>query len=199
VRARASPRRRPPGPEPWPPRASRIALVLLRAWTGAFFLVTAWWKLVQEGYSFGEAIERFRVDELLPMVEGAIASPPVALGLRLQAYADLLASVALPASGVLAPAILLFEAVLGLCLLLGLFTRAVAGLGFLLMLAFSLAKPQPGAAPEDPVGVFLFTVKSANWPVTGILLLLSLAAAGRVLGLDRWLRRSGPRALRWMG
>ena len=69
--------------------------------------------------------------------------------------------------------------------MLGLGVRLTASLGVLLMLAFNLAKPQPSRQRRTiRSGVYLFTVRTANWPVTLLLLLLALAAAGRILGLD---------------
>jgi len=173
--------------------------VLLRVWTGAFFLSTAWWKVVQEGYTIAEKVTRFREYEYVPTIQRAIAHPPEVLGIRLGLYADFLEHVMLPGAYVLAPLILVFEFVLGLSLVLGLGVRLTAALGFLTMLAFSLAKVPSGTPLEDPVGVFLLTVGSANWPVTLILLFLALAAAGRVLGLDAWIRRAAPPWLRWIG
>ena len=186
-------------PAPLPP-GLRTGLVVARLWAGAFFLVTAWWKLVQDGYTIGEKIGYFRED-YVAMIQGAIARPPELFGQPLGFYADFLEGVMLPGATVLAPAILFFEVVLGLSLVLGAGVRLTASLGVLLMLGFNLAKPMPSppAAPDDPVGVYLFTVRMANWPVTVILLLLALAAAGRILGLDAWLRVRGPRWLRWIG
>jgi len=180
------------------PRGARIGLVVLRLWTGGFFLATAWWKLIEDGYSVGQKVEAFR-GEYVRMVEAAIARPPELFGMPLGFFADFLEGVMLPGAGWLAPLILAFEVVLGLSLVLGLGVRLTGSLGFLMMLAFTLAKPQPGGAADEPMGVFLFTVRSANWPVTLILLLLVLAAAGRILGLDAWLRARAPRGLRWIG
>lgn len=192
-------RRKGKASAPTLPASTRAGLVLLRLWTGAFFLSSAWWKVVQEGYTVAEKVARFRDVEYVQRVQGAIAQPPEVLGVRLGFFADFLEHVMLPGAYVLAPLILLFEFVLGISLVLGLGVRLTASLGFLMMLAFSLAKPQPGAAAEDPMGVFLFTVHSANWPVTLILLLLALAAAGRFLGLDAWIGRAAPPWLRWIG
>ena len=183
-------------PRPWP---TRIAHVLLRVYAGAFFLATAHYKLVQPGYTLGETMAHFRDVEYPRVIEHAIAHPPVVLGVSLDAFAAFLRDVMLPGAPVFAPAILLFEALLGLCLVLGLGVRLMAGLGFLLMLAFTLAKPDPRALAEDPVGVGLFSVASANWPLTLILLVLCLVAAGRALGLDALLCRRGPPWLRWLG
>ena len=180
------------------PRGAGIGVTVLRLWTGGFFLVTAWWKLVQEGYSVGEKIGHFR-EETVVWIERAIRQPPELFGTPLTAYAAFLESVMLPAAPVLAPVILFFELLLGISLVLGVGVRLSALLGFLMMLAFDLAKPQPGGGEADPMGVFLFTVHSANWPVTLILLLLALVPAGRILGLDAWIRARGPRWLRWIG
>lgn len=195
-RARKGRGGKPASPPPQP--GARAGVVVLRLWAGGFFLVTAWWKLVQEGYTIGERMGLFRA-EYVTWIERAIAQPPELFGHVLGFYTDFLEAVMLPAAPVLAPALLLFEALLGVSLVLGLGVRLTASLGVLMMLAFDLAKPQPGASPEDPVGVFLFTVHSANWPVTLILLLLALVPAGRILGLDVWLRARGPRWLRWIG
>lgn len=181
------------------PAAARGGILLLRVWTGAFFLSSAWWKVVQEGYSIAEKVTVFREREYVPTIQRAIAHPPEVFGVTLGLYADFLEHVMLPGAYVLAPLILLFEFVLGISLVLGLGVRLTAALGFLMMLAFSLAKVPRGTPLEDPVGVFLLTVGSANWPVTLILLLLCLAAAGRILGLDAWVRRAGPPWLRWIG
>ncbi len=190
-------RGRKPAPAPLP-LATRAGLVVLRLWAGGFFLVTAWWKLIEDGYTIGEKLDAFE-EEYVFWVQRAILQPPEVFGVRLGFFADFLEGAMLPGAAVWAPLILLFEVVLGLSLVLGLGVRLTASLGVLMMLAFNLAKPQPGAAPEDPMGVLLFTVRSANWPVTLILLLLALAAAGRVLGLDAWLRARAPRWLRWVG
>lgn len=180
------------------PLGAAVGVTALRLWTGGFFLVTAWWKLVEEGYSVGEKMGFFR-EEYVAWIQRAIQRPPELFGTPLTAYSGFLESVMLPAAPVLAPLILLFEAVLGISLVLGAGVRLTASLGLLMMLAFDLAKPQPGGAETDPVGVFLFTVHSANWPVTLILLLLALVPAGRVFGLDTWIRARGPRWLRWIG
>jgi uncharacterized membrane protein YphA (DoxX/SURF4 family) len=169
---------------------------VLRLWAGAFFLDAVVYKLVDhprereaatgEPESLGRRFAHFRDADYRPMVEAAIADPPRVLGEPLTVYADFLRAVMLPNADVFAPAILVAEALLGVSLVLGLFVRLSAALGFGMMLAFSLAKR-----------VYLLTVTSANWPLTLILLALSLAAAGRFVGLDAWVRRRGPRWLRW--
>lgn len=190
------------GKQPLPPAVplgARSGIFLLRLWTGGFFLVTAWWKLIQDGLTIGEKIDHFREVEYVGTIQRAIAHPPELFGHPLGFYSEFLESVMLPAAPVFAPLILFFEALLGLSLVLGAGVRLTASVGVLLMLAFNLAKPQPGSGADDAVGVFLFTVHSANWPVTLILLLLALVPAGRILGLDLWVRARGPRWLRWIG
>lgn len=194
--ARRKRKRPPPGRDVPGPFARAVALLTLRLFAGGFFLVTAGWKLVEPGYSVFEKITAFREHEYVPFIERAVAHPPRVLGVELGAFADFLEGVMLPAAPVAAPAVLLFEALLGLALVLGAGVRLFAALGFALMLVFSLGKPQPGQGEAEPVGVFLFTVHSANWPLTWILLALACLAAGRVLGLDARLRRS--RAPGWV-
>lgn len=176
----------------------RVGLLLLRLFAGGFFLATALWKLTGEGKTIGENIHDFRQKEYVSFLEEAIAHPPVLFDKPLAAYAAFLEHVMLPGAGVFAPAILFFELLLGVGLLLG-GVRLLAFLGFGLMMSFNLAKPDPLSLEGDPVGVFFFSTRSANWPVTWILLALSLAAAGRYWGLDTWLRGRLPRWLRWIG
>jgi uncharacterized membrane protein YphA (DoxX/SURF4 family) len=176
----------------------KVSIFGLRVWTGIYFLSSAWYKLIQEGYTVGEKIGAFE-QLYVKTVANAIDHPPEVLGFRLDFFADFLEHVMLPARGFFAPAILFFEAVLGICLVLGLGVRFIAFLGFLMMLAFSLAKAHPGASETDPVGVFLFTVHSSNWPVTLLLLAFVLIGAGRIWGLDTWLRAKAPGWLRWIG
>ncbi len=180
------------------PFASGLALLLLRLFAGALFFYSAWWKLVQPGFSLGEIVDTFR-SEYVQTVQAAIANPPALLGLRLDLFASFLRDVMLPAAPVAAPALLFFEAFLGVSLLLGFGVRLFAALGVVMMLGYSLAKPY--AMPDGGVtpGVPLLSVKSANWPLTFLLLALALLAAGRVVGLDARWRRDAPPWLRWIG
>lgn len=201
ARARKRKKAKPPelgAPVRW---ATGAALVPLRVWAGAIFLVTAEWKLRAPGVSIGDRIRQFRLGEYVPMIERAVEHPPEVLGWRLGFYADFLDGVMLPLQHVAAPAILFFELILGLTLVLGLGTRLFASLGVLLMLGFNLAKPMPGWGDPvpGPVGIKLLTIRSSNWPLTWILLVLAVFAAGRVLGLDVWIRRRAPGWLRWIG
>ena len=178
--------------------ARRLAYVLLRVYAGVFFLVTAHYKLVQEGYSIAEKIAYFRESEYVPMIQHAIRIRRRCSGCR--------STSSPPSSGrhaavrwVLRPRHLVFEALLGLTLILGFGVRLVGGWASCSCSLSPWRSPTRGPRREDPVGVFLFTVKSANWPLTLILLAVCLVAAGRVLGLDRWVRRRWPPLLRWIG
>jgi hypothetical protein len=182
--------RRDASPARWPLPVV-VALFLLRLWTGLFFCDAAKWKLFdhpsEQGLSFGEGIHAFVRDEYVPMVERAIADPPEVLGTKATWFASLLRDVALPGKDVLGPTILVAEALLGISLVFGIGVRLSASLGFLMMVSFTMAKD-----------VYLFTAGSANGPVTAILLVLAISAAGRAWGLDAVLRRRLPRGIAWI-
>jgi uncharacterized membrane protein YphA (DoxX/SURF4 family) len=177
------------------PRAVALALLVLRLYAGAFFVDATVFKTIDQPRALGippeGVVAHFRDGDYVPMVEAAIADPPRAFGVPLTPYADFLRAVMLPAADVFAPAILVAEALLGLSLVLGAGVRLSAGLGALMMLAFSLAKYDRGEH------IYFLTVHSNNWAMTLILVALSLAAAGRFLGIDAWARRAGPRWLCW--
>jgi uncharacterized membrane protein YphA (DoxX/SURF4 family) len=160
--------------------------VLLRLWAGAFFLGAAHHKLIEPGWGIAEKVDWFVENEYVPLLQESIASPPRFFGVPLEPFADFLRDVMLPGKGVFGPAILFGEAMLGVSLVLGLFVRLSASLGFLMMLCFSMARD-----------LYVLTVRSANWPIALILLTLVLAAAGRHAGLDAWVRARAPRWLRW--
>ena len=192
-------RKKQPPPAPTLPRPLAGGLLVARVWTGGVFLVTAWWKLVQDGWSIGEKIDRFRDVEYVATLERAIHYPPEVFGRPFTLYTDFLEHVLLPLADVMAPAILFFELSLGVSLVLGIGVRLSASLGVVMMLGFNLAKVLAGWEAPEPVGIYLFTVRTANWPLTLLLLVLALSAAGRIVGLDAWLRARGPRWLRWAG
>jgi uncharacterized membrane protein YphA (DoxX/SURF4 family) len=181
------------------PRPLRFGLFLARIWTGVFFLVTAEWKLNQPGKTIPQSIDVFRDGIYTETLQRALAHPPELWGWKIPLFPDLIENVLLPGASFFAPAILFFEALLGLLLVWGLGVRLFAALGFLLMMAFNLAKVLSNWSPPEPTGVFAFTVHASNWPVTILLLLLCLGAAGRILGLDLWVRAKWPAWLRWIG
>jgi uncharacterized membrane protein YphA (DoxX/SURF4 family) len=156
-------------------------------YTGALFLDAVQWKVLEAGLPLDEAVHRFVAQEYEPLVRHAIAHPPELWGWRLDAYSDFLSAVMLPGASVLGPLVLLFEALLGVSLVLGAGVRGMALGGALLMLAFGLAK-----------GLYFLTVSTGtNWLLMVVLLALALTGAGRIWGLDAWLRPRLPRWLRW--
>ena len=83
---------------------------------------------------------------------------------------------------VLGPAILFFEGLLGVSLVLGVGVRLMGFLGALLMAAFGLAK-----------GLYVLTItQGTNWILMVMLLALALMAAGRIWGFDARLRHRLP-------
>jgi len=183
-RKRKSPARPPSGGggSLWP---AKTAILLLRLFCGAIFLGTAHWKLIRPGLPLGETITRFTERDYLPLVQYAVAHPPVVLGWEMTWFSNFLDMVALGGNApyVIAGAVLFFEALLGICLVLGLGTRLMAFLGALLMAVMGLCK-----------GLYFLTVtKGTNWYLVVMLLVLALMAAGRVWGLDARLRHRLPR------
>jgi uncharacterized membrane protein YphA (DoxX/SURF4 family) len=177
---------RKPGPPPpgslWAPK---VGLAGLRVFAGVLFCGAAWWKLVLPGTSLGETIRAFAEREYVPLLERAIADPPYVFGWRLDWYAGLLESVMLPGNApyVFGAAILFFEALLGVCLVLGAGVRLMGVLGALLMIGFGLAKRLP----------FITVSHGSNWYLCMMLLALAFTAAGRIWGLDARLQRRLPR------
>lgn len=183
---RAPPPVRPsPGAALWP---ARVGVFVLRVYLGAVFVDAFQYKVLEAGLPLGQAFDRFVTYEYEPLLRQAIQSPPQVFGTTLQWYADFLEAVMLPHGGIFGPMILVFEGLLGLSLVLGVGVRLMGALGALLMAAFGLAKGL----------YFLTAAKSTNWVFMVALLALSLMAAGRVWGLDAWLRGRLPRRLRWI-
>jgi len=162
-----------------------FGLTALRVFTGAVFLGVAYWKLIRPNLPLGETITRFTELDYLPLVRHAVLDPPEVFGTRWTWFADFLGAVALGGNApyVIAGAVLFFEALLGISLVLGVCTRLTAFLGALLMAVMGLSK-----------GLFFLTVTGGtNWMLAMILLALSLTAAGRIWGLDARLRHKLPR------
>jgi len=178
---RPSPARGAPPSRLWP---AKLAVVALRLFAGAIFLAVAKHKLIDPGFSFGETVKIFTEYDYIPLVEHAVAHPPDVLGWKMQWFSDFLGAVMLGgrAPYVIAGGVLVFEALLGFTLVLGMGVRLMAFLGALLMASMGLCK-----------GLYFLTVSTgSNWYLTMILLTLALTGAGRVGGLDRWLRRRLP-------
>ena len=166
----------------WPPK---LGLTALRVFTGALFLGVAHWKLIKPGLPLGETITRFTEYDYLPLVRHAIENPPEVFGTRWTWFSNMLDSVALGGSApyVIAGAVLFFEGLLGISLVLGACTRLMAFLGALLIAVMGLAKGL----------TFLTVTQGTNWILVMVLLAMSLTAAGRIWGLDARLRHRLPR------
>lgn len=169
----------------WP---AKLGLFCLRAFTGALFLDAVYYKLWvtrmdRFGLSLMEAFEHFVESDYEPMVRHAIREPPVIFGHPQEWYADFLRNFMLPGvvPDVAGPAILVFEALLGLSLVFGLGVRLTAFLGALLMLAFGLAK-----------NLYFLSVTGPNWILMFVLFFFSLAGAGRIWGADAKLQHRWP-------
>lgn len=160
------------------PLAPRLAIAGLRIFVGLIFLDAVQYKLFSEGLPLADAIDKFVRTDYVGTIERAVASPPKIFGHPFTAFTWFLEHVML-ADGwktVFATAILLFEGLLGLSLVLGAATRIFAVLGAFLMAAFGLAK-----------GMYVLTGSGSNWLLVAILLVLTVLAAGRFFGLDaRW-------------
>ncbi len=190
---RAAPRTRPGaggGRAPRPPALwpARLGVFLLRVYLGAVFLDAFHYKVFAAGVPLGEAFDLFVTYEYEPLVRQGIESPPEVLGVTWTWYADFLSAVMLPGAHFFGPAILVFEGLLGVALVLGAGVRLMGLLGAFLMAAFGLAKGL----------YFLTAARSTNWIFAVALLALALVAAGRVWGLDAWLASRLPRRLRWV-
>lgn len=178
--------------------APKLGLVSLRLFVGLVFLSVSHHKLiaplestdpvtqqvVARDLSLGDRIQVFAENDLVPRVEHAKAHPPHVFGWELGWFTDLLAAVTLPGKApyIFATLILVFEALLGIALVLGACTRLMAFLGAWLMLVFGLVKAVP----------FLTVTQGTNWYLVLILFALALMAAGRILGLDARLRHRFP-------
>lgn len=191
--ARRKPARRKPasahprgGVAPPHPLLQRLALVLLRVFPGAILVDSALYKLTfGTSATLGEAIERFRVDDYRVLVQAAIDDPPRIFGWRFSAFSDALQATALGSPAwetAMCSALLAFELLAGITLVLGLGTRLVAVLAALLLIVFGLAK-----------AAWILTPNTSNWILAAMLLAAAMLAAGRVLGADARLAGRWPR------
>jgi thiosulfate dehydrogenase [quinone] large subunit len=148
---------------------ARAALMVLRVFLGIMFLASAWPKL-SPGYP----------PQLVRMLEssGGAGAHPM--------YQEFARQILLPRAAMFALLIAWGELLVGVCLVLGLATRAAAALGFLLAANFMLGE-----------GAWFWTPSSsyAAWAV--ISLALMVGAAGRTLGLDAFLAKRWPRSPFW--
>lgn len=183
-----------PPPRLWVPK---LGVFLLRVFTGALFLETIYYKLYltrmrapapppeEGGLGLGlfDAFEHFVETDYKPLVQKAIDHPPVVFGHTWDWYSDFAANVLMPGAvpDILGPAVLVFELLLGIALVLGAGVRLMAGLGALLMLVFGMSK-----------GMYFLTIQGTNWILFFVLIALATSAAGRMWGLDSRLSRKLP-------
>ncbi len=169
----------------WP---AKLGLFCLRVFTGLLFVDAIYYKLWVTrveglGLSLFEAFEHFVEHDYEPMIRHAVANPPHVFGHPMVWYGVFLENVMLPGAvpAFAGPAILVFELLLGISLVLGIGVRLSASLGALLMLAFGLAK-----------NLYFLTITGTNWLLFFVLLFFALAGAGRVWGLDARLQHRWP-------
>ena len=166
------------------PLAPRVAIAALRVFVGAIFIDAAQYKLFSQGLPLADAIDQFVASDYVPLLREAIQDPPRIFGAPLTPFVWFLEHVML-ADGwktVFAAAILCFEGLLGVALVLGAGTRVFAGLGALLMAAFGLANRS-----------YFLNAGRSHWVLAVVLIVLAVLAAGRFFGLDGRLQNRLPR------
>ncbi|MDJ0973138.1 MAG: hypothetical protein QNJ98_01585 [Planctomycetota bacterium] len=195
-RARKKPARKASSaPRLWVPT---MGIFLLRVFTGLLFIDAVYFKLwvtrmrapdpaAADGGGLGlglfDALEHFVEHDYKVLVRQAVENPPQVFGTTWTWFSDFLEAVMLPGAvpDVMGPAILFFELLLGIALVLGVGVRLMAMLGAALMLIFGLAK-----------GMYFLTIAGTNWLLFFVLVALALTAAGRMWGLDSRLQNRLP-------
>ena len=162
----------------------RFGVFVMRVYTGLVFLSAVEFKLLARDMPFADAVHHFVHEEYTSHLQYWVEHPASIFGWRLDGYASFLQHVMLyePLRWWFAVGILVFEALLGLALVLGLWTRVMATLGALLMVAFGLAKA---------MHIFSIAGEGSNWLLTAILANLAILQAGHYFGLDGRLRPGG--------
>lgn len=153
------------------PPDGRDFLVPLRLYLGVIFLVAVWPKLTAEG--------GYR-----PRMVGFLEN--VALDNAHGFYRGFLESVVLPNVGLFALLVVAGEVLVALALITGTVTRLAAGAAMFLTLNYMFAK-----------GMWFWTPASNDAAFFFIGLVLAWGAAGRSLGVDRWLHRRHPTVPLW--
>lgn len=148
---------------------ARSALVLLRLYLGAVFLLAALPKL-----------QRDSSREFMGFLE------QVALERGHAFYQGFVQQVLLPVAPTLAVLVTWGEIVVGVALLMGLLTRFSAAMASLLAVNYMFAK-----------GAWFWTPGSSDAAYVAIGLAILIGAAGRTLGLDALLARRWPRSALW--
>ena len=175
-------RRSDSGGRIWP---AKLGMCMLRVYTGVLFVMTAHWKLFMPEGSVKDAIVLFAETDYAAYVQNGIQNPPTVFGWEMQWYSSMLEAVMTGGNApyVFGGGILIFEGILGICLILGVATRLFGLLGGLLMLMFAFAR-----GPDLP----FYTLKMPNYLLMMVLFTLALTAAGRIWGLDAKLRHKLP-------
>ena len=148
---------------------ARAALVLLRVYLGVVFLL--------------DGVPKIR-DDFTPRLVGFIRNVGLERGHLF--YQEFLRSVVLPNAELFARLVSWGELVVGALLVLGLLTRLAAAGAMLLAVSSMFAH-----------GAWFWTPSSNDAGFSLIALALLVGAAGRTLGLDRFLARRRPRSALW--
>lgn len=148
---------------------ARAALVVLRVYLGAIFLLAALPKLQQE---------------FTPSMIGFLQL--VALEKGHPFYQEFVRQVVLPNAPVFATLVTWGELLVGVSLILGLMTRLSAVVALLLVVNYMFAK-----------GAWFWTPSSNDAAFAAISCALLIGAAGRTFGLDAFLAQRWPRAPFW--
>jgi thiosulfate dehydrogenase (quinone) large subunit len=148
---------------------ARAALVLLRIYLGTVFLIAASPKIRED---FTPRLTSFL--EQVALQKGHLF------------YQEFIRQVVLPHASLFATLITWGELVVGLLLILGLFTRLASVVALILCVNYMFAK-----------GAWLWWPSSNDAAFATIALALVIGAAGRTLGLDALLARRRPRSPLW--
>lgn len=148
---------------------ARAALVVLRVYLGVVFLVASLPKL-QENFIPGLVgfLERVALERGHPF------------------YREFIQQVVLPNASVFAAMVTWGELLVGVLLILGLFTRLSAVVALVLTVNYMFAK-----------GAWFWTPSSNDAAFAAISVALLIGAAGRTLGLDAFLAQRWPRSPLW--
>src|SRR5881296_3288184 len=160
------------------------AVALLRVVVGAWFVKAVWTKLTLATgvIPYPTVSPRFIAFQPKRVAEFAAGNPVLW-------YKDFLETTVLPHAALFATLQTFGEVAVGLGLLFGVMTRLAAAIGLFLAINFGLATQWMSFGQQG--FHLLLTTSMVIFLVTG---------AGRVWGVDRWLRSSGGRlrALRWL-
>ena len=153
------------------PTVSRGLLVILRVYLGVVLVVAGWGKVFGEG-------------SFTPRMVGFIENIGLERGYGF--FQGFLEGVVLPHAGFFATLVSWGELLGGIALITGTATRLTSAMTILMLLTYLLTK-----------GAKLWQPSSNDAPMMFIALVLLLGAAGRTLGVDRYLAAKWPKILLW--